>query len=143
MRWTVLFVGATILAAQQSGQRQSNNAEPCPGGVGTSEINTHAFPLLDQLVRASQLSVVGTVAKVLPAFSPNPDHPSSVETNSLVSVTQTLFEKPSLRTSTITLAQIGGKVGRCGEVVPADPLVKAGQLAVALHQWWVAKEVWP
>ena len=28
-------------------------------------------------------------------------------------------------------------------IAEADPLVKAGQLAVTLHQWWVAKEVWP
>jgi hypothetical protein len=89
---------------------------------------------LDQLVYASQLIVVGTVAKVLPAFNPNPEHLSSVETNSLVSVTQALFDKPSLRTRTITLAQIGGKVGRCGEVVPADPSVKAGEQYV-LFLW--------
>ncbi len=85
-------------------------------------------------MRAAQLIVVGTVAKVLPAFSPDPDHPNSVETNSLVSVTKTLFDKPSLASSTITLAQIGGKVGRCGEVVPADPLVKAGEQYV-LFLW--------
>ena len=28
-------------------------------------------------------------------------------------------------------------------IAEADPLVKAGQLSVALHTWWVAKEVWP
>ncbi len=28
-------------------------------------------------------------------------------------------------------------------IAGADPLVKAGQLTVALHQWWVAKEIWP
>jgi uncharacterized protein YciI len=28
-------------------------------------------------------------------------------------------------------------------IAEADPAVKAGQLAVELHAWWVAKEVWP
>ncbi len=28
-------------------------------------------------------------------------------------------------------------------IAAADPSVKAGQLAVELHPWWVAKEVWP
>ncbi|MFN7928642.1 MAG: YciI family protein [Blastocatellia bacterium] len=28
-------------------------------------------------------------------------------------------------------------------IVDADPRVKAGSLRVALHTWWVAKEVWP
>lgn len=28
-------------------------------------------------------------------------------------------------------------------IADADPSVKAGQLAVELHPWWVAKEVWP
>lgn len=28
-------------------------------------------------------------------------------------------------------------------VVEADPRVKAGELRMALHSWWVAKEVWP
>ncbi|MDX2031463.1 MAG: YciI family protein [Blastocatellia bacterium] len=28
-------------------------------------------------------------------------------------------------------------------IVDADPAVKAGQLRVELHPWWVAKEVWP
>ncbi|MFN0084822.1 MAG: YciI family protein [Blastocatellia bacterium] len=28
-------------------------------------------------------------------------------------------------------------------IVDADPAVKAGQLSVEIHPWWVAKEVWP
>jgi uncharacterized protein YciI/uncharacterized damage-inducible protein DinB len=28
-------------------------------------------------------------------------------------------------------------------IAEADPMVKAGQMSVALHTWWVAKEVWP
>ncbi len=28
-------------------------------------------------------------------------------------------------------------------VIDTDPAIKAGQLAVELHPWWVAKEVWP
>jgi uncharacterized protein YciI len=28
-------------------------------------------------------------------------------------------------------------------IADADPAVKAGQLSVELHPWWVAKEVWP
>lgn len=28
-------------------------------------------------------------------------------------------------------------------IAEADPSVKAGQLAIEIHPWWVAKEVWP
>jgi hypothetical protein len=134
MRWTVLLVCASIALAQQDGQRRSTGTDPCPGGVGTAQLETEPVLSLDQLVRASQLIVVGTVAKVLPAFNPDPEHRNSVETNSLVTVTQTLYGKVPGRTSTITLAQIGGQVGRCGEVVEEDPLVKADEQYV-LFLW--------
>jgi hypothetical protein len=79
------------------------------------------------MVRASELIVVGTVAKILPSYNPDPAHPVSIETESLVTVTDVLYESRPLGTSTIDLAQTGGKVGKCTEVVPADPLVSVGE----------------
>jgi hypothetical protein len=82
---------------------------------------------LDKLAQSSQLIVAGTVAKVLPAFNRNPEHLGAIETDSLISITQLLYEALPLETRTITLAQIGGKAGPCTEVVPADPLVIEGE----------------
>lgn len=124
---TGLFVSVTITTAQTGNRKSGSSANPCPGGTGTAELSTFAVPSLEQLVRASQLIVAGTVVKVLLAFNPNPDHLNSTETDSLVSITDLLYGAPPLGTSTVTLTQIGGKVGPCEEVVPADPLVTVGE----------------
>jgi bifunctional DNase/RNase len=57
---------------QNSGQRQSNNPDPCPGGVGTAELDA-SQSMLDQLVYASQLIVVGRVAKSCRHLIPTPN----------------------------------------------------------------------
>jgi hypothetical protein len=79
------------------------------------------------LVQASELIIVGTVGKVLPAFNPDPQMLDFIETDSLVSIDRLLNGQIPPGTSTITLAQIGEKVGPCTLVVPKDPLVTAGE----------------
>jgi hypothetical protein len=78
-------------------------------------------------MRKCCLIAEGTVVKILTSISTNPDHLNSIETDSLVSVTENLLGKLPIGKHTIALAQMGGKTAQCEEVVPADPLVKEGE----------------
>jgi hypothetical protein len=93
----------------------------------TDELDLASAPgTLDSLILGSNLIVEGTIAKVLPAFNRDPNISSAIETDSLISVSQTLLGTlPG--TTDITLAQIGGKTDACEEIVPEDPPVKAGE----------------
>jgi len=125
---TWCFTTMALGMAQQQSRTPSASLNPCPGGTGSAEIDPVSTPsTLDQLVRSSQLIVVGTVSSVLPAFVTNPEHLNSIETDSLVSVRQVLDGTLPFGTTTITLGQTGGKAGPCGLVVPADPLVVSGE----------------
>jgi len=75
----------------------------------------------------SQLIVVGTVGKVLPAFNTNPDDLSDIETHSLVAVEELLYGTMHSGIRMILLTQMGGKAGPCALVVPDDPLVQNGE----------------
>jgi len=71
--------------------------------------------------------VVGTVGEVLPAFNPNPDDLSYIETHSLAAVDELLYGTVPSGIRTILLTQMGGKAGPCALVVPDDPLVQSGE----------------
>jgi hypothetical protein len=86
-----------------------------------------AQPLtLDSLVRASQLIVVGTVSEVLLAVA-NPEHPASIQTQSLISVDQLLFGSLPPNAKAIGLIQLGGKVPPFQSSVAGDPVVQKGE----------------
>ena len=71
----------------------------------------------------SDLIIVGDVVNVLPAFNTDPNHLEIVETDSLVSVRESLLGTLPPGVRTVALFQIGGKVGACGLIVDGDPLV--------------------
>jgi hypothetical protein len=127
-----LSIGVSISAAQNAsrpGDWRTNAAfRDCSGGkVTVGEIDLVATPVsLHDLVRMSSLIAEGTVVKILPSISTNPDHLNSIETDSLVSVTENLLGTLTFGNHTIALAQMGGKTAQCEEVVSADPLVKEG-----------------
>ena len=122
---TTAFTG---LAQQQQQTRSAASAslDPCPGGTGTAILDLrHAYHRLDELVRASQEIVVGSVSASLPAFPTNANHPTTIETDSLISVVQRVVGTSN--STTITIWQLGGKAGPCGLIVPDDPLVAMGE----------------
>jgi hypothetical protein len=126
---TVLLASSTVGLAQTSGDwtKTLNSLNSCPGGGGTAIIDTIAVPSLDKLVRLSDLIVVGSVVNVLPGFTRDSSHVTSIETDSLVSVTQTLWGTIPISAGPILLFQLSGTVGSCTITVPDDPLVKSGE----------------
>jgi hypothetical protein len=119
----ILLAAGKLAAAQQATVPVNASVAPCPGGVGSAEIDTPVIPDLDTLIEASDLIIVGTVVNVLPAVLISPDHPDLTETHSLISIRDHLGGSLPPNTNTILLRQIGGKVGPCTLVVSADPLV--------------------
>lgn len=120
----LVFAGLAFGQIQIADRSTNTSVNPCPGGGG--QLDTISVPSLDRLVLLSNLIVVGTVVSALPSFNPNPEHLDSVETDSQVSVTQTLWGNAS--SGTILLFQHGGKVGPCPMAVfQDDPLVKTGE----------------
>jgi len=100
-----------------------NVSPPCTGSV---IVDGEQPGTLDNLVRAAQLIVGGTVIDVLPAEEVDPNHPGHIVTQSIISVDQLLFG--SLPTDAkIGLAQIGGKVGRFNASVAGAPIVQKGE----------------
>jgi hypothetical protein len=127
MAFTALLTSAIIGTAQEATPTKTASMNPCPGGIGSVEIDTVAVRSLDQLLQMANLVVVGTVVNVLPAFNRIPGDLAAVETDSLISITERLRGTVPSVASTIALFQIGGKAGPCAEVVPDDPLVKSGE----------------
>jgi hypothetical protein len=101
---------------------------PCPPtGKAVDEFDLISDPdTLDQLILGSQLIVQGTITKVLPSFNRDPNIAAAIETDSIVSVSQTLLGI-LVGTADIALGQIGGKTEACEEIIPEDPPVKAGE----------------
>lgn len=123
--FTVLVTFIKASTAQDASLRTENaTMHPCPGGTGSSTVNTSSPTSLDSLLRMSELIVVGTVVDVLPAFTANPDHLMSIETPSVVAVGELLYGILPSGIPTILLTQMGGKVGPCAKVVPDDPFVQ-------------------
>src|SRR5262245_61017185 len=77
-RFALATVAVVISAAlaQTGDRRDATGRDPCPGGRTTTELETIAYLSVDQLIRASELIVVGTITKVLPAFVRDPNHPA-------------------------------------------------------------------
>lgn len=124
----VLACGALCAAQTASPRRPGGASLACPpSGKAIEEVELVSSPdNLQSLILGSHLIVRGTVSKVLPAFNRNPNISTAIETDSVVSVTDTLYGTlPG--TSSITLAQMGGKTSACEEVVPDDPLVRQGE----------------
>jgi hypothetical protein len=118
----------TLTAGGQIARRSPFDRNPCPGGIRTTGIlETVVVASLDDLIYASDLIIVGDVVNVLPAFATSPDHPETVETDSLVSVRESLRGTLPPGVRTIALFQLGGKVGDCGFIIDGDPLVSFGE----------------
>jgi len=122
-----IFIGATSAYGQPPASRGKASFDPCPGGGGTSILETITVPSLDRLVRISELILKGTVVNVLPATRMDPDHWILIETTSLISVNEVLFGKLAPGTKTISMSQEGGRVEPCTLLVADDPLVKFGE----------------
>jgi hypothetical protein len=84
-------------------------------------------PSLDMLIHMSVLVVDGTVTDVLPAVEtgPNPDIPS-VETYSVVTVSEVLSAVAVAKPSSLYVVQIGGKAGKWQVDTPDSPLLQKG-----------------
>jgi hypothetical protein len=128
----LLLTGVDIpfCAEQQDAGRRSGRASinPCPGGTAVvSEIDATVVPSLERLLLVSDLVVEGTVLNPVPAFNPTSSDLSSVETDSMISVTQRLWGNIPSNGSTILLFQLGGKTGGCTEIVPDDPIVQPNE----------------
>ena len=125
---TVLLAGATLGTAQDAARRAGGNLNPCPFGViSMGEIDAIVVPELEELLRMSDLVVVGTVLTSLPAFHPDPNTVTSVETDSVISVTERLWGTIPANGSTVLLNQMGGKAQPCSVVVQDDPLVRPNE----------------
>jgi len=124
----VLLITASKGIAQ-TGDRPGKGLDvnPCPGGGGTAEIDTITVPSLDRLALMSDLIVTGNVVSAFPAINIDAGHAELIETDSLVSVTETLWGTLPSNGHTILLFQLGGKAGPCTTVVPDDPLIKPGE----------------
>ena len=128
---TIILVIVAVLnaftAGGQSARRSPFDRNPCPGGTGTGILDGISVESLEQLVRISDLIVVGTVAKVLPSTLINPNNPSLPETTSLISVNEVVWGTLPLGTNTISISELGGRVEPCGLVIADNPLVKLGE----------------
>jgi hypothetical protein len=124
----VLLTGATLGTPQAAARRTGVDPNPCPFGViSIGEIDAEVVPGLDELLRISDLVIVGAVLTSMPAVHPYPNKVTSVETDSLISVTERLWGTIPANRSTVLLSQWGGKAQPCNVVVQDDPLVQANE----------------
>ncbi len=128
-RCVLLSLLGVYIASAQTPSRSSSQSSvnPCPGGAGVAILDTITVPSLDSLVRWSDLIVVGTVVNVLPAFNTDPNLLNSIETDSLVSITEKLWGTVPNGSGPILLSQMAGKAGPCSITIQDDPLVKSGE----------------
>lgn len=128
-RIVLCLISMIAFASAQEGRAIRRPVYPPNGQVRLDVHPLEYVVSLEQLVDMSKLIVDGTVLSNLPAVSANPalalDRPD-LETHSLVSVTSVIAGKIPAGSSTILLAQPGGKDSRWDISVPADPLVKPG-----------------
>ena len=129
-----LLISAAIVNAQDAHRRRAD--QTCPGGkaVATSD-EGEGGGSLDLLIRMSDLIVDAGVVQALLPVNREPGHLDAIETDSLVSITQVLYQAQPVGANAIAIAQEGGKMAQCEKVVPNDPLVKVGDRYVLfLHR---------
>lgn len=103
------FSGAPQAAGQEG--RHLRGEVVTPTGTGQSLVTPGVVPLsLNELVRESDVIVEGVVQSVLPSRLRTPSDASSVETDSVFSVTR-VFKGRAENLRTIVVTQIGGKYG--------------------------------
>jgi hypothetical protein len=125
---TVLLTGATLGTPQDAARRTGANLNPCPFGIiSIGEIDGVVVPGLEELLRMSDLVVVGTVLTSMPSFHLDLNTATSVATDSLISVTERLWGTIPANGSTVLLNQMGGKAQPCSVVVQDDPLVQPNE----------------
>jgi hypothetical protein len=111
--------------SQEVTRTPNASVDPCPGGVGTMELQPRFNPrTLQDLVALSDLIVLGSVSNVQAAVLVTPDRLNLTQTDSEVVVRQLLSGALAPSIGSILVTQTGGKVGHCSIVVPDDPLVK-------------------
>jgi hypothetical protein len=122
---TGLFIAVTS-GYGQTARRGNVSLDPCPGGTAIKMLETITPPTLEALVQSVDLIAVGKVVKVLPATRRDPHRLSSVETTSIISVSEVLLGSLARGTNMISISQLGGRVEPCAAVVPEDPLFESG-----------------
>src|SRR5438105_14346273 len=101
----------------QAGRRGPVDRHPCPGGTGAGILETISPDSLEQLVRISDLIVVGTVARVLPFTLIYPSNPHLPETTALIDVNEVVWGALPYGPNTISFSELGGPGGPCGLVI--------------------------
>jgi len=123
--WILVLLNCEAKAQQTTRSVANASLDPCPGGVGIMEFHSELAPnSLDLLISMTDLIVVGTVSNVPPAVLSMPNRVNYTQTDSEVVIRQLLFGTLPPGINSILVSQMGGTVGSCTIVVPADPLVK-------------------
>lgn len=123
----VAVLVAAITYAQ--GNRRSGHIVPGQQAQPVTVILTpiDAPTSLEDMTNKADLIVDGIVATVLPSTSLSPENPYSIESDSVISVRKVLAGTLNSPNRTLTIAQMGGRVGAAEAVVADDPLVKSGE----------------
>lgn len=116
-----LLTASTAVLAQ--GNRRDGTILP-QGSPGVTVTPIDEPISLHDLVSKAELIIDGTVLSVLPSFNLSPNDPYSIETDSLIGVTKVIGGSLPATLRTISVAQLGGKVGGAEAVVADDPLLK-------------------
>src|SRR5712692_4980822 len=126
MRKLVLLIGtiiATVALAQN--RRDATAPQPAPHGSATL-IRTPAFSpsSLDQLTGKAELILDGEVEAVVPTRLANPNNPTSLETDSIISVNRAL---KGVTVQRVVVSQPGGKQGDLEIISNQDALMQKGE----------------
>jgi hypothetical protein len=130
-----VIVGVIACNAQAPYRRRGPLPPNPTGRYEISNINiANQVGTLDQLVRASDLIIDGTVHGVLSSPLLRPDDPASIETNSQIIVNEVLRGESPGGSPMVVLAQKGGAAVGYEIVVPDDPLVQPGDRYILFLQ---------
>jgi hypothetical protein len=125
----VLSVIVSVIACNAQAPYGRRRPVP-PNPTGRYEITNISIAnqvgTLDQLVRASDLIIDGTVHGVLSSSLRIPDDPGSIQTNSQIIVNDVLRGELPGASPNVVLVQMGGAALGYEIAVPDDPLVQRG-----------------